>query len=339
MQAPDTGEIDETKEDLVGASQEFERNQLSADGDNTKFQNHKEGNRLTDVLLPSVTSQFGSSADLNGIKKSTKRGRKTREKAWQKQIVEQRDPIDGMNVDSNGSLKVTKDQLVDNKQQSSNLGKTNRRGKRVCFNTSTNPTPQPACTVSNISGVLGNGEMNMAKNSCTSTWKQETEKHAPQEIAGKCQRKRSGKQKLDYVQDLAEELSSMQNQTNEFSGSASSILSLQVDNNGKASKSRQRKGKISRKSVSSNGELRSTKKLKLTSDCISKTGEEIQPNESIHDVKALNDTSKEKHCRLMQEPVLQKCESDAKNYQCAFCLSSEESEVNLFSCFSSHLSS
>ncbi|KAJ1414202.1 Zinc finger, RING-type [Sesbania bispinosa] len=332
MQVEDTCESDENREEFVAASRGLKTNQLSAAAGNTIFENSREGNKLADVL-PSVSSpQLRSSDDLNGKKKSTKRVRKTKDKARKEKIGEQNDQINGMDVDSNISLKVIKEQASDYKRKSSYLGKTNRRGKRVCFNTSTNATPQPACPVSNVLGVLTSDEMKMAKKSRTSPCIQENEKHCPQKIAGKSQMKRSGKQKLD-VQDLAEGLSSMQNQTNEFAGSASSILSLQMDNNGKASNSRQSKSNLSSKTMSCNRELRTAKRSKLSSDCISNaiSGEEIQPNESIQQGPnggALNDKSKEKHCHLVDEPVLRKCESHVKKYQCAFCLSSEESEAS-----------
>lgn len=330
MQVEDTVDIDENKEELVAVSQELETNQSSADAYNTKFENPKDGNQLAD--------------DLNGMKKSTKRCRKAREKARQEKIREQKNQIDGMDIDSNISLKVIEEQSSDHEYKASDLGKSNRRGKRICFDTSTNLTPQTACTVSNILGVKSNGETKMAKKSYTSASKQENEKHCPQEIAGKSQVRRSGtgKQKLVNVHDPAEDLSSMQNQTNEFAGSASSILSLQMDNNRNISNSGQRKRKLSRKSMPCSGELRRTKKSKkLSADCISETknDEEIQPFESIRggtDVRALNDTSKEKRCPLMDKPVLRECESHVKKYQCAFCLSSEESEVKLFACSCHH---
>ncbi|XP_061370046.1 protein BREAST CANCER SUSCEPTIBILITY 1 homolog [Gastrolobium bilobum] len=334
MQVVDAGEIDENHEELVADSQELKTNQSSAFADKGKTENPKEGNRLADVFPPSVFSpQIISYDDLNGIQKSTKRRRKASEKARQEQIVEQNDPIDGMNVDLNISLRGNQEQARDYKHKSSNLGKTNRRGKRVCFNTSKNLTPQTACTVSNVLGVLSNDEVNMAKNSHTSPCKQESGKHCPQDIAGKSQINRSGKQKLDYVQDVAKDLSSMQDQANEFAGSTSSFLSLQANNDVKASNSRQSKNNFSRKSISCSRELRSTKMLKLSSDCISttKNSDGVQPNESRQrgpDVRALNNPSKEKHCPLVDEPVLRKCESHVKMYQCAFCLSSEESKVS-----------
>ena len=96
--------------------------------------------------------------------------------------------------------------------------------------------------------------------------------------------------------------------------------------------------------MSCSKELKATKRQKLSSDCISKTKnvEEILPIESIHqgpDVRDLNDTSKEKHCPLMDQTALRKCESHVTKYQCIFCLSSEESEVILFTCLSCHHSS
>ncbi|XP_027338663.1 protein BREAST CANCER SUSCEPTIBILITY 1 homolog [Abrus precatorius] len=331
IQVMDTAEIDDNREGMVAASQDLEANNSSADAGNITFENFKEGNRLVDVLPLGVSTQIRSSDDLNVIKKSTRRNRKGREKTKLEQIGKQKNSIDQMDSDSNISLKVTGEQALDYNNRPSNLRKTNRRGKRVCFNTSTSQTPLTACTVSNVLGVLSNDEMQMAKSSCTSTCEQENGKHCPEEIGGKRQKKRSGKQKMDYVhvQDLAEDLSSLQNQTNEFAGSASSIFSLQMDKNGKTSNSRQSKSKFSRKSVSCGKDLRTSKRSKLSSHCIfkAKDCEEIQPDESICQAPD-NYMSKEKYCPLMDETFLKKCENHVKKYQCVFCLSAEESEAS-----------
>ncbi|XP_028187915.1 protein BREAST CANCER SUSCEPTIBILITY 1 homolog isoform X1 [Glycine soja] len=310
LQVMDTYEDDENQEELVASSLELEANLPRVDADNMEFENPKEGNRMADEVPPSVCfPQIRSSDDLNGIKKSTKR-RKARDKNKQEQIGEPKNSFDEMYVE------VTQEQALDN---SSNLGKGSRRGKRVCFNTSPIPTPITACTVPNTLGVQSIGEMKKAKNIDILPCKQENEKHYAQEISGKSQMKISGKQNI--------------NQMNEFAGSDSSIFSLRTDNNGKDSNRRQCKSKYSRKTIYCSKELETTKRQKLSSACISKTtnNEEILPIESIHqgpDVRDLNDTSKEKHCPLMDQTVLRKCENLVKNYQCVFCLSSEESEAS-----------
>eukprot|EP00256_Glycine_max_P045334 XP_006597513.2 protein BREAST CANCER SUSCEPTIBILITY 1 homolog isoform X1 [Glycine max] len=316
LQVMDTYEDDENQEELVASSLELAENQPRVDAGNMKFDNPKEGNIMADVLPPSVSPQIRSTDDLNGMKKSTKRRRKGRDKNKQEHIGEPKNSIDEMHVDSYISLEVTQEQALD---KSSNPRKDSRRDKRVCFNTSTIPTPITACTVPNTLGVQSIGEMKKAKNTDISPLKQENEKHHAQEISGKSRMKRSGKQNVS--------------QTNEFAGSDSSIFSLQTDNNGKDSNSRQCKSKYSRKSMSCSKELKATKRQKLSSDCISKTKnvEEILPIESIHqgpDVRDLNDTSKEKHCPLMDQTALRKCESHVTKYQCIFCLSSEESETS-----------
>ncbi|KAE9594572.1 hypothetical protein Lal_00037404 [Lupinus albus] len=316
MQVEDTREIDRNQEDFVASAHELEKNCTIAD--NIKFKNSKEGNGLDDKLPQTVASQIITSDGQNGMKKCTKRDRKARGKASQSKTREQRDPIDGMDVDTYISLEDNQDKTLDHKHNSANLGKTNRRTRR-------NQISQTACTASNTL-VPSNGEMDMAKNS---SHKEEIEKH--QEVAGKSKRKRSERQKLDYVQDLAEELYPMQNKTNEFAVSLSSVLTPAMEDIGKAS--RQSIRNSYRKSMSCNRELGSTKKLKLSSDGIIKTTNdgEIQPNASLQlipDVKALNDTSKETQCPLMNQPVLQKCGSHMKKYQCVFCLSSVESEVS-----------
>ncbi|KAF7842918.1 protein BREAST CANCER SUSCEPTIBILITY 1-like protein isoform X1 [Senna tora] len=177
-----------------------------------------------------------------------------------------------------------------------------------------------------ISEILSNGEGKRVMDSTASPREQERERDFNLKNSRKSQRKRSGKQKLDNVQNVVEESSPMQN-LNESSGSPLLISSLQMDINGKASNSRQNESSSVRKSKSYNKELKSSKKLKLSSDCISQHthSEEAQP---IPDSEVLNDSSKERHCSWKDEVVLQKCKTRMKEIQCAFCLSSEESEAS-----------
>ncbi|CAJ1962132.1 unnamed protein product [Sphenostylis stenocarpa] len=304
IQVMDTYEDDDNQDELVAASQERDTNLSNSNADNIRFENPK-GNKTSDVLPPSVSAQIRSYADIKGKTKSRKRGRKAWNKIRQEQIGEPKSSIDGMHVDANISLAVTQEQALDYKHISSNLGKASRRGKTVCFNTSSIPSSTSACTVPDTCGVLSIGEK-IVTNLCTSPCKQENEKHCPREIVGISQKRRSAKQNMD--------------QTNKFAGSASSIFNLQTDDNVKSSKSKQGKNMFSR-------ELRTTKRRKLSSLCTSITNndEEILPNENIHqgpNVRELNDTS------LMDKTVLRKCQSNVKMYQCVFCLSSEESEAS-----------
>ncbi|WVY93974.1 hypothetical protein V8G54_033062 [Vigna mungo] len=251
--------------------------------------------------------------------KSRKRGRKARAKISHEQIVEPKNSIDGMHVDGHVSLEVTQERALDYKPKSCNMGKASRRGKKVCFNTSSVPTSSSACTVPDSSGVLSIDETEMVANSRISPSKQENEKHCPLEIAGKSQKIISGKQNMDP--------------TEEFAGSDSSPFSLQTDSNVNTSKSKQSKNIFTRKSISGSKKLRNTERSKLFAECtsITKKAEEILRNESFHHcphVSDLNDTSKEKHRSLTDKTVLRKCESHVKKYQCFFCLSSEESEVS-----------
>ncbi|KOM53557.1 hypothetical protein LR48_Vigan09g221600 [Vigna angularis] len=251
--------------------------------------------------------------------KYRKRGRKARTKIRHEQIVEPKNSIDGMHVDGHVSLEVTQERALDCKLKSCNLGMASRRGKKVCFDTSSVPTSTSACTVPDSSGVLSIDEMEMVANPCISPSKQENEKHCPLEIAGKIQKIISGKQNM--------------NPTEEFAGSDSSLFSLQTNSNVNTSKSKQSKNIFTRKSISGSKKLRNTERSKLSSECtsITKNAEEILPNESVHHcphVGDLNDTSKEKHRSLTDKTVLRKCESHVEKYQCFFCLSSEESEVS-----------
>ncbi|GAU35897.1 hypothetical protein TSUD_383890 [Trifolium subterraneum] len=320
MQVEDTFENDENIEELVAGSQEH---RLSADGYNINFENPI-GNQLADVLPQGMSSQIRSSDDLNGKKKTTKRGRKAREKSKEDNIREQKSQNDEMNLDSNIKLKDIEDQSLDNKHRGSNLKKSNKKGKKVSFVTSTDSTPHTASTVSNISGVRSNGRRAAAKNSYTTASKQDNEIHS-QKIARK--------QRLDVVHEPPENLTLVQNQCKELAGSASSTLGLQMDNSRKDANTGKRKRSLSRNSMPCSKERKSTKKSKISPEFISRTknDEAIKPNESIKqgtDVRPSNDSAKEKQCHLMDQPVLRKCVNHVKDYQCAFCLSSEESEAS-----------
>ncbi|XP_045804839.1 protein BREAST CANCER SUSCEPTIBILITY 1 homolog [Trifolium pratense] len=328
MQVEDTFENDENIEELVAGTQEH---QLSADAYNINFENPV-GNQLADVLPQGVSSQI-SSDDLNGKKKTTKRSRKAREKSKEDKIWEQKCQNDEMNLDSNIKSKDIEDQSLDNKHRASNLKKSNRKGKKVSFIISTDSTPQTACTVSNISGVQSKGRRMTAKNLYTSASKQDNEIQCSQKIAGKSQVRRSGNQRLDVVHEPPEDLTSVQNQCKELARSASSTLGLQMDDNRKDANIGKRKSSLSRNSMLCSKERKSAKKPKISTEFISRTknDEEIKSNESVKqgtDVRPLNDSSKEKQCNLTDQPVLKKCVNHVKDYQCAFCLSSEESEAS-----------
>lgn len=301
--------------------------QSSADAYNTQFVNPN-GNQLANTLPPGMSSQNRSSDDLNGKNKSTKRSRKAREKYRQDHIRELNCQNDVMNMDSNITSKANK---------ASNLKKASGRAKKVCFVTSADSTSQNGCTVSNILGVQNNAERKMNKNSNASSSKQDNEMLCPKKIAGKSQVKRSGKERLDVVHDQPEDLTSVQNQCKELAGPASSSLSPIMGNNRNTNNTKKRKNSLSKKSMPCSTERKSTKKSKPSPELISRTEDdkEIKPNESskkVTDVRALNDSLKEKQCHLTDQTVFRKCMSHAKMYQCAFCFSSEESEVKCSAC-------
>ncbi|CAI8590892.1 unnamed protein product [Vicia faba] len=327
MLVEDVVEIDEIDEELVAATQEH---QSSANAYSTQFANPN-GTQLANTLPPSMSSQIKSSDDPNGKKKSTKRNMKAREKYRQDHIRELNRQSDVMNMDSNITSKAVEEQLLDHKNKASNLKKSSGRAKRVCFVTSADSTSQSACTVSNILGVQDNDVRKMAKNSYASASKQDNEMLCPKKIAGKSQVKRSGKQKVDAVHAPPEDLSSVQNPFKELAGLASSSLSPQMDNNRNTAKTRKRKNSLSTKSTPCSSERKNAKKSKPSPELISRTKDdkEIKPNtQKVTDVGALNDSLKEKQCHLTDQPALRKCVSHAKKYECAFCLSSEESEAS-----------
>lgn len=323
FQVEDNCENDENQvKGYVPDSLDLEENQLSAE--NTKFENLKQGNDLN-TMTPGVAS----------LQKNTrKRARKATEKPHEEQTEKRGLSVNGTDFIPERFSKVSYEQTCDNKRDSSNQGKTNRRGKKACFNTTSKPTPQTARALSDISGIISNGEAKMVNDSPASPCKQEREKDYNLKISKKSQRKRSGKQKLDNLQKIVEDSSSMQNCNNENAGCLSSTLSLQMDNNGKPFSRRQIKISSGRKSKSCNRELRNNKRLKVSSDCISQQahGEETQPtvrNYQHPESGALSESLKEKHRPLTDEVVLRKCKTHIKKFQCAFCLSSEESEVKM----------
>lgn len=283
----------------------------------------KQGNDLN-TMTPGVAS----------LQKNTrKRGRKATEKSQKEQTGKHEVSVNG--TDSIPERLLSEDsneQTWDDKPDSSHKGKTNRRGKKARFNTTSKPTPQTAQALSGISGIISNGEAKKVNDPPASPCKQEPKKDCNLKNSEKSQRKMPGKQKLDNLQKTVEDSSAMQNCNNECAGIQPSVLSLHVDINGKPFNSRQIETSSGRKSQSRNRELRNNERLEVSSDCISQQAhaEQAQPTEVIHqhpESRPLSKPLKEKHSPLTDEVVLRKCETHAKKFQCSFCLSSEESEV------------
>lgn len=319
VQVEDTGEVDENQaKGYVADSLDLEANPLSAE--NTKFENLEQGNALN-MMVPGVASSR---------KNAKKRGRKATENPWKVQTEKHGVSIEGTDLIPERLSKASHEQIWDNKHNSSHLGKTNKRGKKVCCDTSSKETPQTAQALSDISGIIGNWGTKMVNDS---PGKQEHLKDSNLKNCKKSQRKRSGKQRLDNLQKKVEDSSSMQQHNNEYAGCPSSNSSLQMDNNGKSSNMRQKETSSVRKSESYNRELRNNKRLKVSSACISQQahGEETQPPKRIHqhpESGALSESLKEKQRPRTDEVVLRKCGTHIKKFQCAFCLSSEESEAS-----------
>ncbi|KAI4297360.1 hypothetical protein L6164_037255 [Bauhinia variegata] len=200
----DTGELDDVNQEInsVEVPQVLEANKLSSV--KTKFEHLKEGNGFADVLHPSANSpQIKGSDDQNGVKKSRKRGRKPSEKAHKVQTARQSDQVNGIDVELNGLSKVNHE-LTENGNISSNWERANGRGKSVCSNTSTKPAPQTSQAALDTSGVLINSEVNLLDNLSALPCEQELRKDSILRNADKNQRKRSGKRKLDHVENILE---------------------------------------------------------------------------------------------------------------------------------------
>ena len=211
------------------------------------------------------------------------------------------------------------------------LDETRKRRKKTCFGTSAiKATPKNVHAVSVGTETLKHGKESMATETPASLGKKEgSDENSTLKNARKGRKKidcliRSEKQRLDSVKDnMLEEISKIENHKNEH-------------------KIRE----LAPVSKSGDRELRSRKKMKTSADGILKddlvndsqkghtyvSAKETQMSEKTlcnPDVKVQDDSSVvQKLPSRINEVVLRKCETVSKKFQCAFCLSSEESEVS-----------
>ncbi|XP_062094809.1 protein BREAST CANCER SUSCEPTIBILITY 1 homolog isoform X2 [Humulus lupulus] len=135
------------------------------------------------------------------------------------------------------------------------------------------------------------------------------------------------KQRLGSMQNDSEEASTVKNQTTEDAIANLSALLVPLANKIKPSESMNEPSKLSSKANSSDHGLRNKRKLKV-SFIGDSTGEIADDIPKKLDVGSLTDPSKVKKLSLTDDKVLQRCQNIPSKIQCAFCLSSEESEAS-----------
>ncbi|KAM6551970.1 hypothetical protein CsatB_001778 [Cannabis sativa] len=133
------------------------------------------------------------------------------------------------------------------------------------------------------------------------------------------------KQRLDSMQNDSEEA----DQTNEDAIANLSALLVPLANKIKPSESMKESNKLSSiaKAKSSDHGLRNKRKLKVSfiGDSTGDIADDIQQN---LDVGGFTDPSKVKKLSLTGDVVLQRCQNIPSKIQCAFCLSSEETQAS-----------
>uniref|UniRef100_A0A2N9G1B9 BRCT domain-containing protein n=1 Tax=Fagus sylvatica TaxID=28930 RepID=A0A2N9G1B9_FAGSY len=322
--------------------------------ENAKCMNSKQGSVTADVLSNVSSPRPKGSSDQNESNKSNKsRGiGKASERGQKKCAKKHTDSDFRIYVDLNkASENFIQEQTCYN-NDSLNLDETRKRSKKTCFGTSaTKATPKNVHAVSVGTETLNHGEGSMVTKTPASLGKKEGHEDFTLENSGKRRKKidclvRSEKRKLDSVKDnMHEEISKIDNNKNEHTIPELAPLPIPRPDDKKASNFRQKPRKLGKETNSCDREQRSKKKMKVSSDHILKDdlvndiqeghayvpAKETQLNEKIQcnpDVKAQDDSSVvQKLPSQINKIILRKCETVSNKFQCAFCLSSEESEA------------
>jgi BRCA1-associated RING domain protein 1 len=323
---------------------------------NEKYKNSKQGSGTPDVVLPNLSSpRTEDSNDQIGSNKSNKSGkiRKASERAKKKCPKRHTDSDFEIYVDLNkASENFIQEQTLDNNYS---LDNTSKRSKRSRNGTSaTKPTPKNIHAVSVGTETLNHGGGSAVIETPLSLGKKEVNNEVfSLKKAGKRYKKidssvRSEKRKLDSLKDnVLKESVKTQNQKDLDTNPELAPLSIAMADYKKASDFGQKPSKPGKETKSRGQELRSRKKLRVSSDAILNDelvnniqeghtcdpARETQLIEKVQGksvVKVQDDSSVvQKLPSLMNNVVLQKCGTISNKFQCAFCLSSEESEVSL----------
>jgi BRCA1-associated RING domain protein 1 len=355
-QVANVEEINEIQEnELEAALQDVTTNEEPSTK-NEKYKNSKQGSGTPDVVLPNLSSpRTEDSNDQIGSNKSNKSGkiRKASERAKKKCPKRHTDSDFEIYVDLNkASENFIQEQTLDNKYS---LDNTSKRSKRSRNGTSaTKPTPKNIHAVSVGTETLNHGGGSAVIETPLSLGKKEVNNEVfSLKKAGKRYKKidssvRSEKRKLDSLKDnVLKESVKTQNQKDLDTNPELAPLSIAMADYKKASDFGQKPSKPGKETKSRGQELRSRKKLRVSSDAILNDelvnniqeghtcdpARETQLIEKVQGksvVKVQDDSSVvQKLPSLMNNVVLQKCGTISNKFQCAFCLSSEESEVSL----------
>lgn len=357
-QVANVEEINEIQEkELEAALQDVTTNEEPSTK-NEKYMNSKQGSGTADVVLPNLSSpRTEDSNDQIGSNKSNKSGkiRKASERAKKKCPKWHTDSDFEIYVDLNkASENFIQEQTLDNNYSLDNTSKQSKRSQSHNGTGATKPTPKNFHAVSVGTETLNHGSGSAVIETPLSLGKKEVNNEAfSLKKAGKRYKKidcsvRSEKRKLDSLKDnVLKELVKTQNQKDLDTNPELAPLSIAMADYKKASDFGQKPSKPGKETKSRGQELRSRKKLRVSSDAILKDelvndiqeghtydpARETHLNEKVQGksvVKVQDDSSVvQKLPSLMNKVVLQKCGTISNKFQCAFCLSSEESEVSL----------
>lgn len=312
----------------------------------------------TSVLRDISNPRTKTANNQAGKRNSKKRGRKARETTGNTNAMEGTDPASEINVDpNNGSL-----------DSSLKLSKTcKRRKKSRSCTTATNPKSENVVASFVQAGTFDHGDENMVNELLSPLGKKENSyEDFTQKKAGKSSQKiqvqdqiqhpvKSRKQNLDSLDSMQNglgEVYKIQNEKNDGGVPQLSCLSVPTVDNGKAVDSRDKPNTRSRRLKSCEHELRSKKRSTVSSDGKSRNikinetlggqvthiddlqAKETHATDTIQDSPDARDLADpalvKKLPSLANDLVLQRCKTTLAKKQCAFCLSSEESEVTLF---------
>ncbi|CAN6689452.1 unnamed protein product [Malus baccata var. baccata] len=328
-------------------SQNKKSDELSAKSARSKRNKKSSGNMdfLPD-LLTAGTKDVSNESD--------KRVRKARNLMKRKCATSHIDQGTNISVTSKGSEVFYEEQACENNGGS--LAKTRKRSKKEHSSVVTKPTSENVHVLSTRADSRINGDENRVTESPTSIGKNAGSDELSSKNAGNIYKEVNDKNKIDrpvrskkqtmvsMKKTMLEDVSEIQKQANKDTPTELSPTNLPTDDNQKASESRNKSRKLARKAKSGDRELKSKKKLKASSDGNSKDDTSVEIGEGHGNVNENgNETaekSKDNHNVITdQSPVqkllsftknvvLKRCEAVPSNIQCAFCLSSEESEAS-----------
>ncbi|KAF3450350.1 hypothetical protein FNV43_RR06430 [Rhamnella rubrinervis] len=305
---------------------------------------------LHDISNPGTKTANSQAGNL----KSKKRGRKAREATGNTNALDGIDPASEINIDlNNGS--------IDSSLKLSKICKR-RKKSRPCT-TAANPKSENVVASSAQGGTFDHGGENMVNELPSLLGKKENNNEDFTWKAGKKSQKtqvqdqiqhavRSRKQKLDSLDSMQNELgevSEIQNEMTQGGVPKLSFLSVPTADNGKVVDSRDRRSTRSRRLKSCDHEPRSKKGSTVSSGGNSNSiivnetrggqvthiddfqAKETHATDTIQDSPDDRDLADpalvKKVPSLTNDVVLQRCKTTLVKKQCAFCLSSEESEA------------